>query len=65
MEVFAVEKLDGFLGFLRGAHGDEGEATGFAGHAVLHEGGFRDGAGLLEEIFKFDFEGLKREIPHV
>jgi len=65
MEVFAIEKLDGFLGFLGGSHGDEGEATGFAGHAVLHEGGFRDGAGLLEEIFKFEFEGLKREIAYV
>ena len=43
----------------------ESETAGFAGHAVLHEGGFRDGSGLLEEIFKFDFEGLKGEIAHV
>jgi hypothetical protein len=64
-ELLAIEHFDGFLGFLGGAHGDEGETAGLAGHAVLHEGGFRDGSGLLEEVFKFEFEGLKGEVPYV
>ena len=65
MEVFAVEQLDGLLGFIGGAHGDEGKSAGLAGHAILHQSGFRNGAGLGEEILEFDFESLKGEIPDV
>ena len=65
MEVFAVEQLDGLFGFVCGAHGDEGKSAGFAGHAILHQSGFRNGAGLGEEILEFDFESLKGEIPDV
>jgi hypothetical protein len=64
VEGCSVKCLDCFLGFLRGAHGDEAKAPRAAAHAVDHEVGFNDstvgGEGVLEVVFG----GVEGEVPN-
>jgi hypothetical protein len=65
MEVFAMEEADGLLRFVVRGHGDEGEATGLAGHFVLHESAVGDGTSLSEELLEVVFNGVEGKIPDV
>lgn len=65
LERFAMKHLDGTLGFFGSGHRDEGKPAGFAGHAILHQRDFGDGAGLGKELLEINLQRLKREIADV
>ena len=64
-DFLAVERRDRGIGAGRIAEGDEAEAAGAAGFAVIQDGDVSDGAVLREEIAQIIFSGLKREISYV
>lgn len=61
----AVKFLDGAGCVCSFRHGDEAETTRFAGHAVLHEENFLDGANGGEEVLEVGFGRLEREVTDV
>jgi hypothetical protein len=61
----AVKVGDRLLRIGFAAHRDEGKAARFAGEFILHEGDFRDGACLREEVLKIGFGGIEGKISHV
>src|SRR6266853_3309687 len=71
IQLLAVQGVNGLLSFLGGAHGDESEAAGAAGHAIHHQVGFGDRAmrreGVLQVVLG-DLRGnntKKQVITHV
>ena len=59
-----VEGLDGRLGFLRCAHGDEPKAARAAGHAIHHQVGFNDGAMGGKCVLEVVLSGFEGKISH-
>ena len=64
-DFLAVERRDRGIGGGGVTHGDEAEAAGAAGFAIVQDGDVSDGAVLREEIAQIIFSGLKREITYV
>src|SRR5207247_7847001 len=53
IELFAIERADGRLGFFGRAHGDEAEATGPAAGAIHNQIGFANCAVSGKRVMKF------------
>jgi len=64
IEIGAVQRLDGFLSFLRGAHGDEPKAAGAAGHAVHHQVGLENRAVGGKRVLEIVFSGFEGKVSN-
>jgi hypothetical protein len=64
-ECRAIDFRNCLLRICVGGHGDESEATGFAGEFVLHQHDFLNWARFGKKLLKFIFGGVKWEISHV
>ena len=63
MKFLVVEQFDGPLGFLGGAHLQEGEAPGSAGELIDHDADGTDDARRGEMFAEIVIERLTGEIP--
>lgn len=64
-ELDAIGLLDGQLGLIGRAHGDERETAGAAGHLVHGDVGVGDGTELLEVRTEFALGGVERQVSNV
>jgi hypothetical protein len=64
IEFSSVKSLNGFVGFLRGAHRDEPEAAGAACHAVHHQVGLKDSAVSGKRVLEIIFSGFEGKISY-
>ena len=64
IQLGAMHGLDGLLRFLGGAHGDEPEAAGAAGHAVHHQVGLENGAVGGKRVLEIVFSGFEGKISY-
>ena len=59
-----MKGLNGLLGFLGGAHGDEPEAAGAARHTVHHQVGLKNGAVGGERVLEIVFSGFEGKVSY-
>jgi len=64
-ELDAIGLLDGQLGLIGRAHGDERETAGAAGHLVHGDVGVGDGTELLEVRTELALGGVERQVSNV
>lgn len=64
-EILIVEDIDGALGFVGGAHLDEGVSFRSLGVFMGDDFGVLDGTGSAEEFEEVAFGGIVREVTHV
>ena len=60
----AIHGLDGFLGLLGCAHGDEGEPARASAHLIHHQVGFQDRAMRGKRVLQVVFCGVEGEISY-
>jgi hypothetical protein len=64
VDFFAVQRLDGLLGLVRGAHRDKTKPTRTARGAIHHQVGFEDRTMRGERVLEVVFCGVEGKIPY-
>ena len=63
-QFFAIQRIDGFLRFLRRTHGDETEPTRAAGGTIHHQVGFHDRAVRRKGVLQIIFSDVEGKVSH-